>query len=456
MKLNQLHFKSIIFVFFSVRTNQQHQQPVHLLETRLENETLRRQHCEKQIHELNEHLLEVQQQLTIANCMDKRRDLFVQGMDASLQRVLADWRARQQEAVTSLRRAKLERQQLAESESKARIKAEFVDKELTESKQSLVEEKVRCQELANEVATLKKALNDALQSYIDRSNEVERQGRQLAEMHEEKRAAAEEAQRLRQSLAKAGEELEANRTEMEELKAKNRLVVEKNEKLKSDYESLIKEAKYMVGESENQVNRLLREAETERLARDGLQMEVNVLEEKLEKTVAMLTRDYEARIEEMGRERAEEGRRREERFRADVELEAERARLKGQREVQRTVEEYEEKLSAAGLTLDACRREVERLKRVNADIEADRCMIRQSLKGMLEVQMKEAMELLGVNKGCIESGIERIEAAVERREQPRQEVKRIEEMAPEDVMMSYEESINQLFSKFKVDKTRER
>jgi len=72
------------------------------------------------------------------------------------------------------------------------------------------------------------------------------------------------------------------------------------------------------------------------------------------------------------------------------------------------------------------------------------------------VQMKEAMELLGVNKGCIESGIERIEAAVERREQPRQEGKRIEEMAPEDVMMSYEESINQLFSKFKVDKARER
>ncbi len=49
-----------------------------LLETRLENETLRRQHCEKQIAELNEHLLEVQQQLTVANCLDKRRDLFVQ------------------------------------------------------------------------------------------------------------------------------------------------------------------------------------------------------------------------------------------------------------------------------------------------------------------------------------------------------------------------------------------
>lgn len=57
------------------------------LENRLENETLRRQHCEKQIYELNEHLLEVQQQLAIANCLDKKRDVFVQNMDSSLQKV---------------------------------------------------------------------------------------------------------------------------------------------------------------------------------------------------------------------------------------------------------------------------------------------------------------------------------------------------------------------------------
>ena len=57
------------------------------LENRLENETLRRQHCEKQIYELNEHLLELQQQLAVANCLDKKRDLFVQNMDVTLHKV---------------------------------------------------------------------------------------------------------------------------------------------------------------------------------------------------------------------------------------------------------------------------------------------------------------------------------------------------------------------------------
>jgi hypothetical protein len=57
------------------------------LENRLENERLRRLHCEKQIFELNEHLLELQEQLAIAYALDKKRELFAQNMDTSLHKV---------------------------------------------------------------------------------------------------------------------------------------------------------------------------------------------------------------------------------------------------------------------------------------------------------------------------------------------------------------------------------
>ena len=57
------------------------------LESRLENEIFRRQHCEKQILELNENLLELQQQLAVANGLDKKRELFAQNMDISIQKV---------------------------------------------------------------------------------------------------------------------------------------------------------------------------------------------------------------------------------------------------------------------------------------------------------------------------------------------------------------------------------
>ena len=57
------------------------------LESRLEHEILRRQHCEKQIQSLNENLLELQQQLAVATGLDKKRESFAQNMDASIQKV---------------------------------------------------------------------------------------------------------------------------------------------------------------------------------------------------------------------------------------------------------------------------------------------------------------------------------------------------------------------------------
>lgn len=61
---------------------------ISALENRLENEIVRRQHCEKQIHELNEHMLELEQQLAVAEGLDKKRETFAKNMDLSLQKVV--------------------------------------------------------------------------------------------------------------------------------------------------------------------------------------------------------------------------------------------------------------------------------------------------------------------------------------------------------------------------------
>lgn len=47
--------------------------------------------------------------------------------------------------------------------------------------------------------------------------------------------------------------------------------------------------------------------------------------------------------------------------------------------------------------LDSHRNEIERLKRSNTDLENERNTIRQNLKQMLELQMKETMQILGIN-----------------------------------------------------------
>jgi hypothetical protein len=58
-----------------------------VVESRLESETVRRQHCEKQIHELNENLLELRQQLAIAHDLGHKREVYAQTMDTALQKV---------------------------------------------------------------------------------------------------------------------------------------------------------------------------------------------------------------------------------------------------------------------------------------------------------------------------------------------------------------------------------
>lgn len=57
------------------------------LENRIENEILRRQHCEKQIHELNENLLELQQQLAVAKGLNRKKEILIQNMEISIQKV---------------------------------------------------------------------------------------------------------------------------------------------------------------------------------------------------------------------------------------------------------------------------------------------------------------------------------------------------------------------------------
>ena len=58
--------------------------------------------------------------------------------------------------------------------------------------------------------------------------------------------------------------------------------------------------------------------------------------------------------------------------------------------------------------MDSHRKEIERLKRANVDLEADRNQIRLSLKQMLEFQMKEALTLLGINKSSIDTNLQSI------------------------------------------------
>jgi hypothetical protein len=63
-----------------------------------------------------------------------------------------------------------------------------------------------------------------------------------------------------------------------------------------EYENLIKEAKLVVEESEREYGKLVKSLEMERLAKDSLRVEMNMLEEKYENSMKSLKNDYEIKV----------------------------------------------------------------------------------------------------------------------------------------------------------------
>lgn len=91
-------------------------------------------------------------------------------------------------------------------------------------------------------------------------------------------------------------------------------------------------------------------------------------------------------------------------------------------------------------SLDSHRNEIDRLKLANKDLENDRNQIRQSLKQMLELQMKEALQLLGINKSSIQNDLENINQITAKKTH-----EKIEEVDTLTAMKKYEDSINKIF-----------
>jgi peptidoglycan hydrolase CwlO-like protein len=83
------------------------------------------------------------------------------------------------------------------------------------------------------ISTLKKALNDALQSFIDKSNEVERLNEQLTSFKNKNQLISDEITKLNSDMKSLNQEIKQNQesflSERETLNSKNKILSDKNE-----------------------------------------------------------------------------------------------------------------------------------------------------------------------------------------------------------------------------------
>ena len=147
------------------------------------------------------------------------------------------------------------------------------------------------------------------------------------------------------------------RAEIESVHERNRLLGEKHEKMRVEYEELARETKRMLEESESQYGELVQKLEKERAGKERLQLEVGVLEERLELQREQMGRECEVRgakvrADALEREKSvlEEHRRELEQVQAKWRADFGRLEERQFVDMQRKVGEYEEKLTDLGLT----------------------------------------------------------------------------------------------------------
>ncbi len=129
-----------------------------------------------------------------------------------------------------------------------------------------------------------------------------------------------------------------------------------------------------------------------------------MLEEKYENTVKAMSNEYEAKLSRMQALSVEKEKATQETHKSELEqlsykskMDIERSKAKYHDDLCAITSEYETKLTNLNLMIDSHRSEIDRLKKANKDLEFERNTVKQNLKSMLELQMKETMQLLGIN-----------------------------------------------------------
>lgn len=111
-----------------------------LLKESLEREKQRRKHCEDQIQNSQKKVLEVQQQLAIANATDKKKAIMIGQLDKTLANIVAGWKRQDSQRARLNQNLKEENKGLRKSQNKQQELLEQFEKELAHAVESLTRE----------------------------------------------------------------------------------------------------------------------------------------------------------------------------------------------------------------------------------------------------------------------------------------------------------------------------
>ncbi|XP_037396889.1 centrobin isoform X2 [Pygocentrus nattereri] len=226
----------------------------------LDRERARRKHSEQQVLVLQNKLLALQQQLALAVSADRKKDIMIEQLDKTLEKVVEGWRRHEQEKSEGVRRLQEEKEAAESARDKHREALASFEKSLSEAAEALDKEQKRSEELQN----------------VNKQQE-----RELAEL----RGCVEEL-RVR---------VEERRSEAEEERAKSEKLQTLAVTLQTELDQQNQQSRHSLSQLQQDITRLTQQLDTER-ERVGQEVQ---LREEAQSTVRQLQQE----LEETRRER---------------------------------------------------------------------------------------------------------------------------------------------------------
>ncbi|XP_053542420.1 centrobin isoform X3 [Ictalurus punctatus] len=149
----------------------------------LERERARRKHWEQQLLAVQSKALGLQQQLALAVSADRKKDIMIEQLDKTLEKVVEGWRRHEREKSEGVRRLQEEKEAAESTQQKQREVLACLEKSLSEAAETLDKEQKRNEELQNTNKQLECEMAELRVCVGELEQEVERV---RAEVEEEK------------------------------------------------------------------------------------------------------------------------------------------------------------------------------------------------------------------------------------------------------------------------------
>ncbi|KAK1153523.1 centrobin-like [Acipenser oxyrinchus oxyrinchus] len=257
-----------------------------ILRDSVEKERTRRRHCEKQIQNLHNKTLELQQQLALAVSADRKKDIMIEQLDKTLAKVVEGWKKHEAEKNDAVKRLQEEK----EAAERAQAEQQKVLVQFEESLAQAVEAMALEQKQAEQLQKEKLLLGEQLAGLQRQVEEESQRGRALqAELEEAGRArllAERQGEAVRDTLGEQRDAWARRERELEERLAQQEADFSRQlqtEKERRERESQrVQDSHQVLLSVQAEVQRLETELETAQRDRDTLRMEMSLAEARFE------------------------------------------------------------------------------------------------------------------------------------------------------------------------------